>query len=143
MLHQAAILAFFTNLLIDFFVRGYTFLITDSLLYMINRYCYSTSFSYLSLIFCIFLVLKSEVEDLRILLQAADKDVDTLKRARNSDAIESGRRYAALESKVEPFIDFEDFFSQIAFPREYFHLLRDYIYTTIIISYTLLFIDKI
>ena len=45
-------------------------------------------------------MLKSEVEDLRILVQAADKDVETLKRARNSDAIESGRRYASLESKV-------------------------------------------
>ena len=44
--------------------------------------------------------MKSEVEDFRILLKAADKDVETLKRARNNDAIESGRRYAALESKV-------------------------------------------
>ena len=48
----------------------------------------------------VFIVLKSEVEDLKILLKSADKDVETLKRSRNNDAIESGRRYAALESKV-------------------------------------------
>ncbi|XP_065064430.1 kinesin-like protein KIF15 isoform X2 [Rhopilema esculentum] len=45
-------------------------------------------------------LLKSEVEDLRILIQAADKEVDSLKRARNNDAIEGGRRYAGLESKL-------------------------------------------
>jgi len=45
-------------------------------------------------------LLKSEVEDLKILLKSADKDVETLKRSRNNDAIESGRRYAALESKL-------------------------------------------
>eukprot|EP00794_Sanderia_malayensis_P018958 gene18958-20864_t len=43
---------------------------------------------------------KSEAEDLRILMQSADKDVDALKRARNNDAIEGGRRYASLESKL-------------------------------------------
>ena len=48
-------------------------------------------------------MLKSEVEDLRILIQAADKDVESLKRLRNNDAIEGGRRYASLESKVRAF----------------------------------------
>ena len=33
-------------------------------------------------------------------MQAADKDVEMLKKTRNSEAIESSRRYAALESKV-------------------------------------------
>ena len=45
-------------------------------------------------------MLKSEVEDLRILIQSADRDVESLKRLRNNDAIEAGRRYASLESKV-------------------------------------------
>ena len=59
-------------------------------------------------------MLKSEVEDLRILIQAADKEVDSLKRARNNDAIEGGRRYAGLESKVNTKTSFKHFL-QIGF----------------------------
>ena len=55
-------------------------------------------------------VLKSEVEDLRILIQSADRDVESLKRARNNDAIEAGRRYASLESKVLTVSVFFDLF---------------------------------
>ena len=77
-------------------------------------------------------VLKSEVEDLRILVQAADKDVETLKRARNSDAIESGRRYAGLESKVGT--DFLFYYENISVPFVYFFVFFCYIFLGILYS---------
>ena len=45
-------------------------------------------------------MLKSEVEDLKILLQSADKQLENLKRERNNDIIDNGRKCASLESKV-------------------------------------------
>ncbi|KAL9974095.1 hypothetical protein ACROYT_G011096 [Oculina patagonica] len=45
-------------------------------------------------------VLRSEVEDVRCLLQAAERQVDSLKKERDMESIESGRRLAALESKL-------------------------------------------
>lgn len=48
-----------------------------------------------------FLVLKSEVDDLRILLTSADKQLDSLKKEKKEEIIEAGRKYAAIESKVK------------------------------------------
>ena len=58
----------------------------------------NTEDSRLLLFFCV--VLRSEVEDVRCLLQAAERQVDSLKKERDMESIESGRRLAALESKV-------------------------------------------
>lgn len=46
------------------------------------------------------LVLRSEVDDVKCLLQAAERQVDSLKKERDMESIESARRLAALESKV-------------------------------------------
>ena len=48
----------------------------------------------------IFLVLKSENEDLKICLQQADKQIDSLKKDRDMDKINTGRKAASLEGKV-------------------------------------------
>lgn len=53
-----------------------------------------------SLLLFLCAVLRSEVEDVRCLLQAAERQVDSLKKERDMESIESGRRLAALESKV-------------------------------------------
>lgn len=45
-------------------------------------------------------VLKSENEDLKICLQQADKQIKSLKKDRDMDSINSGRKTAALESKL-------------------------------------------
>lgn len=45
-------------------------------------------------------VLRGEVEDLRILLQAADRKFESLKKEKDLESIEQGRLIAALESKV-------------------------------------------
>ncbi|XP_031571962.1 kinesin-like protein KIF15 isoform X2 [Actinia tenebrosa] len=45
-------------------------------------------------------VLKSEVEDLKIVLQSADKELETIKKQRDLESIENGRIIASLESKV-------------------------------------------
>ena len=45
-------------------------------------------------------VLKSEVDDLRILLSSADKQLEALQREKREETIETGRKYAALETKV-------------------------------------------
>ena len=45
-------------------------------------------------------VLRSEVDDVKCLLQAAERQVDSLKKERDMESIESARRLAALESKV-------------------------------------------
>lgn len=45
-------------------------------------------------------VLKSEVDDLRILLSSADKQLEALQREKREEMIETGRKYAALETKV-------------------------------------------
>ena len=50
---------------------------------------------------CLFCaVLRSEVEDLKCSLQASERQVDSLKKERDMESIESGRRLASLESKV-------------------------------------------
>ncbi|XP_057291417.1 kinesin-like protein KIF15 isoform X3 [Hydractinia symbiolongicarpus] len=52
-------------------------------------------------------ILKSEVDDLRILLTSADKQLDLLKKEKKEEIIEAGRKYAAIESKyVKLEIDF-------------------------------------
>ncbi|XP_068722534.1 kinesin-like protein KIF15 isoform X2 [Montipora capricornis] len=45
-------------------------------------------------------VLRSEVDDLKCLLQASERQVDSLKKERDMESIESGRRLASLESKL-------------------------------------------
>ena len=45
-------------------------------------------------------VLKGENEDLKICLQQADRQIESLKKDRDMDSINSGRKTAALESKV-------------------------------------------
>ncbi|CAH3020308.1 unnamed protein product, partial [Porites evermanni] len=45
-------------------------------------------------------VLRSEVEDLKCSLQASVRQVDSLKKERDMESIESGRKLAALESKL-------------------------------------------
>ena len=49
---------------------------------------------------CVLLVLKSENEDLKICLQQADRQIDSLKKDRDMDKINTGRKAASLESKV-------------------------------------------
>ena len=45
-------------------------------------------------------VLKSENEDLKVCLQQADRQIDSLKKDRDMDKINTGRKAASLESKV-------------------------------------------
>lgn len=45
-------------------------------------------------------VLRSEVDDLKCLLQASERQVDSLNKERDMESIESGRRLASLESKL-------------------------------------------
>ena len=45
-------------------------------------------------------VLRSEIEDVKCSLQASERQVDSLKKERDMESIESGRRLASLESKV-------------------------------------------
>lgn len=45
-------------------------------------------------------VLRSEIEDLKCSMQASQRQVDSLKKERDMESIESGRRLATLESKV-------------------------------------------
>ncbi|KAK3746376.1 hypothetical protein QZH41_018195 [Actinostola sp. cb2023] len=45
-------------------------------------------------------ILTSEVEDLKIVLQSADKELEYIKRQRDLESIETGRAVASLESKV-------------------------------------------
>ena len=54
----------------------------------------------------ILIVLKSEVDDLRVLLASADKQLSSLKKERNEEIIEAGRKYATIESKVNVFFRF-------------------------------------
>jgi hypothetical protein len=65
--------------------------------------CKQTEFYWFQRFFlfaCLFLVLKSEVEDLKIVLHSADKELETIKKTRDLESIESGRTLASLESKV-------------------------------------------
>ena len=48
----------------------------------------------------LFLVLKSEVDDLRVCLSSADKEIENMKRNHSEEKIERGRKNAAVESKV-------------------------------------------
>lgn len=45
-------------------------------------------------------VLRSEIEDLKCSMQASQRQVDSLKKERDMESIESGRRLATLESKL-------------------------------------------
>ena len=61
------------------------------------RLNYSRHFIYICFSYS---VLRSEVDDVKCLLQAAERQVDSLKKERDMESIESARRVAALESKV-------------------------------------------
>ncbi|KAJ7374654.1 Kinesin-like protein kif15 [Desmophyllum pertusum] len=45
-------------------------------------------------------VLRSEIDDVKCSLHAAERQVDSLKKERDMESIESGRRLASLESKL-------------------------------------------
>ena len=49
---------------------------------------------------CLVSVLRSEMEDEKCMLQAAERQVGSLKKERDLESIETGRRLASLESKV-------------------------------------------
>jgi len=46
------------------------------------------------------IVLTEEVDDLKIVLQSADKELETIKKQRDLESIETGRALSSLESKV-------------------------------------------
>ncbi|XP_020614830.1 kinesin-like protein KIF15 isoform X3 [Orbicella faveolata] len=56
-------------------------------------------------------VLRSEIDDVKCLLQAAERQVDSLKKERDMESIESARRLAALESKLTR-LEFENYNQQ-------------------------------